>query len=224
MTPTPLPNEGLRAFAAFKMYAEDGPKRSIRRCARRLHKSPTIIARWSKKYSWQNRLRELELEDCKRAVTADEVVKLSLEKERERERLKFQKRAIEVSRKATERAMEILKQPLKGTRPSDAARLLAVADVIGRRVLGLPSANVEEGTPDSSPFILQIVNREEPTDEFSKQVRQNELEYLREHPEHPQAKPGSWWRRFADAQHGEGWSERQLNCSSDEVRPSPETD
>src|SRR5437899_663892 len=71
MTPTPLPDESHRAFAAFKAYCAD-PKRSIRRCARKLHKSPTIIARWSKKHRWQTRLRELELEDCKRAVKADE--------------------------------------------------------------------------------------------------------------------------------------------------------
>src|SRR5712691_3479801 len=114
MMPAPLPNEGSRPFAAFKTYVEDGPKRSIRRCARKLRKSATICARWSKRYRWQKRLRELELDDCKRSVKADEQAKLSVAKEQERERLKFQQRAVDVSRKATEKGLEILRQPMKG--------------------------------------------------------------------------------------------------------------
>jgi hypothetical protein len=56
--PLPLRIEGesLEAFAAFQQYVADGEKRSIRRCARRLHKAATTIARFSKRYRWQPRI------------------------------------------------------------------------------------------------------------------------------------------------------------------------
>jgi hypothetical protein len=177
MMPTPLPNEGLRAFEAFKMYVEDGPKRSIRRCARRLSKSPTIIARWSKKYRWQKRLRELQLEDCKRAVAADETAKLSVAQEREREQMKFQQRALEASKRATERGLQILQESAKGSKPSDAARLLAVGDAIGRAALGLPGANMQgltkSGSPLASgnPFIVNVVLESDDTSDYADRMQ-----------------------------------------------------
>ena len=183
MMPTPLPNEGLRAFAAFKMYVEDGPKRSIRRCARKLRKSPTICARWSKKYRWQKRLRELELDDCKRAIKADEQAKLDVAKEQERERLKFQQRAVEVSRKATEKGLEILRQPLKGTRPADAARLLAVADSIGRAALGLEGVGAFGLHPIEPPRMTVIHHRDGQSDVVDAIKRQ----FLRDNPDDPAA-------------------------------------
>jgi hypothetical protein len=160
MTPIQLPNESLRAFAAFKHYVEMGDKSSIRACARKLHVSSTIIARFSVKYRWQKRLRELELENCKRAVKADELAKLNVAEERERERLKFQQRALEASRKATERALTILKQPLKGTRPSDAARLLAVGNMIGRAALGLTTESTGAFglRPTGAPPIFRVIH------------------------------------------------------------------
>jgi hypothetical protein len=183
MMPAPLPNEGSRPFAAFKTYVEDGPKRSIRRCARKLRKSPTICARWSKRYRWQKRLRELELDDCKRSVKADEQAKLSVAKEQERERLKFQQRAVDVSRKATEKGLEILRQPMKGTRPADAARLLAVADQIGRAALGLEGAGAFGLHPVEPPNITVIHRRDEQSDVVDALKRQ----FLRENPTDPAA-------------------------------------
>jgi hypothetical protein len=70
-------------------------------------------------------------------VRAPRVAVLLPPDERERERLKFQQRAVEVSRRATEKGLQILKQPLKGTKPGDAARLLAVADAIGAMPVGV---------------------------------------------------------------------------------------
>ena len=107
--PEQLPNESLRAYDAFKAYCGD-PKRSIRRCARKLGKSSTIVARWSRKHKRQTRLRDLQLQDCHRAVAADEAAKLSVAEERMREQMKFQLRALEASKRATERGLQILKQ------------------------------------------------------------------------------------------------------------------
>jgi hypothetical protein len=46
------------------------------------------------------------------------------------------------------------------------------------------------------------------------------IQFLREHPEHGQARPGSWTRQMLDAAHGEGWCERMLQ--TDLTVKSPE--
>lgn len=112
-------------------------------------------------------------------MAADEAAKLSVAEERAREQMKFQQRAIEVSRKATERAMEILKQPLKGSRPHDAARLLAVGDAIGRAALGLSGATGEIGhfglRPVAAPNIRVVIHRDAQSDVTDSFKRHPEL-------------------------------------------------
>jgi hypothetical protein len=55
--------------------------------------------------------------------------------------LEFTRRQIEASEKATRRGLEILSEPAKGSKPSDAARLLVAGNDIGRQALGLPSSS-----------------------------------------------------------------------------------
>src|SRR5262245_54595902 len=180
MTPTQLPNESHAAYSALQCYCAD-PKRSIRRCARKLRKSPTIIARFSKKYRWQQRLRELALEDCARSVAADEQAKLNVAEERERERTLFQQRAIEVSRRATEKGLEILKQSATGCKPSDGARLLAVADMIGRNALGLGGESAQGAFGlRNAPINIAVVVED---DAESLAQKEREEEFFRAHPE-----------------------------------------
>ena len=78
--------------------------------------------------------------------------------------MKFQQRAVEVSRKATEKGLEILRQPLKGTRPADAARLLAVTDAIGRAALGLEAPGAFGLHPIEPPNITVIHHRDGQSD------------------------------------------------------------
>ena len=211
MTPTQLPNESHRAFATFKKYVAMGDKRSIRALCRKHGKDRATCEKWSKKYQWQKRLREFALQDCQRAIEADEQAKLNVAEEREREQLKFQQRALEASKRATERGLQILKQSVKGTRPQDAARLLAVGDAIGRAALGLSGAIGETGHFGLCPTApVNIVVRMQ-RDEQSEQMDMKTIQFLREHREHGQARPGSWTRQMLDAAHGEGWSERMLN-------------
>jgi hypothetical protein len=183
MTPTQLPNESHRAFAAFKKYVAIGDKRSIRALCRKHGKDRATCEKWSKKYQWQKRLRELLLQDCQRAIAADEQAKLNVAEERERERLKFQQRALEASKRATERGLQILKQSAKSSKPSDAARLLAVGDMIGRAALGLGGSEQTAAfglRPTVQPVIKVVLRRDEQSDE----VKKNEREFLRKHPDY----------------------------------------
>jgi hypothetical protein len=137
--PEQLPNESLRAYDAFKAYCGD-PKRSIRRCARKLGKSSTIIARWSKRHQWQSRLRALRLADCERAVKADEIAKLNVAEERERLALRHTAQKLKASERLFERAHQVLQASTSRSRPSDSARMFLVAAELGNQALGLSGA------------------------------------------------------------------------------------
>jgi hypothetical protein len=50
--------ESDKAFEAFRIYLEMGPKRSIARVAQECTKSGSLIKRWSKRWSWQGRVRK----------------------------------------------------------------------------------------------------------------------------------------------------------------------
>ena len=181
-TPEQLPDESLTAYRALKTYCAL-KKRSIRRCARKLRKSPTICARWSKRYRWQKRLRELELEDCKRAIKADELAKFDVARKLEEERSEFQQRAIEASKRATERGLQILKQPLKGTRLVDAAKLLIAADAIGRAALELtPSGGGAYGLNPIAPPVITVIHE---TDELSKEIERIQNQFIADNPNDP---------------------------------------
>jgi len=183
--PEPLPNESAKAFNALKTYAAMGPKRSLVKVAHKLGISRQLIERWSVRHQWQKRLRKLELEDCQRAIAADEAAKLSVAEERERERTLFQQRALEASRKATERGLQILKESAKGSKPSDAARLLAVGDAIGRAALGLSGTAAPTGHfglhPTSPPNIRVVIEE----GESSRRARKLEDEFFEKHPNVP---------------------------------------
>jgi len=187
-TPEQLPNESPRAFAAFKKYVAMGDKRSIRALCRKHGKDRSTCEKWSKKYQWQKRLRELELGECSRAAKASEIAALSVAEERERERLKFQQRALEASKRATERGLQILKQSAKGSKPSDAARLLAVGDMIGRAALELtPSGAGSFGLHPTITPVIKVVLRRDAT---SLRVKELEDKFFAEHPEIRRPKNG----------------------------------
>jgi len=184
MTPTQLTDESSRAFSAFKAYCAD-PKRSIRRCARKLRKSPTIIARWSKKHRWQKRLRELALEDCKRAVAADTEAKLNIAKERERLALRHAERKLQASERLFSKAHEVLRQSTKGTRPHDSAKMFVVAALLGDQALGVSGTNFGL-RPTFQPVIRVTLHRDAMSD---KMLRQQE-EFFAKHPELVRPKNG----------------------------------
>ncbi len=180
-TPEQLPNESARGYAAFKKYVEMGDKRSIRKLCRKHGRDRSTCEKWSKKYQWQARIREMFVASAQRSARAAEQAALSIAEEKERERLKFQQRAIAASRQATERALQILKQSAKGSKPSDAARLLAVADMIGRATLELtPSGAGAFGMHPTAPPVFRVVlHRSVQSDE----VKRKEDKFFAEHPE-----------------------------------------
>ena len=179
-------------------------------CARKLHKSPTIIARWSKRHQWQQRLRELALEDCQRAVAADEQAKLDVARELERQRLKHTETKLRASAELFKKAFKVLQKSAKGSHPSDSTKMFIAGALLGDQALGV-GGSVQTGAfglrPTAPANIVIRVQRDEKGDEMDMKT----IQFMREHPEHGQSRPGSWLRQMLDAAHGEGWSERMLN-------------
>jgi hypothetical protein len=56
------PGEGPKPWQAFEMYLAMGPQRGLREVARQLHKSLTIVGRWSGQWHWIERVAEWEQE------------------------------------------------------------------------------------------------------------------------------------------------------------------
>ncbi len=50
-----MPGEGARPYAAFRSYLEQGAGRSLTAVAQQLHKSRTLIGRWSAQWAWSAR-------------------------------------------------------------------------------------------------------------------------------------------------------------------------
>lgn len=50
------PRESNKAFAAFNLYLSLGPERSLATVSKKLSKSEGLIARWSRKFDWQERV------------------------------------------------------------------------------------------------------------------------------------------------------------------------
>jgi len=188
LSPTPLESESPQAFRAFASYVKMGHKRSIRGVARRLSVSSTLIKRWSSKHHWQDRLRELEtqaaLQENEAARKADADAKEKFAERIEAARLRFVERQIEVAERMTQTALRMLKQPMKGNRPDDAAKLFAAANSIAAEVLGLRQQVGLVVQPTSSQPIIQLtVHRDKTSDYFD----ELQTEFLKENPDHPQA-------------------------------------
>jgi len=76
---TRLPNETSKAFEAFELYRDMGPKRSIQKVGERLVKNPKVLARQSKKYQWVERANAFDAHvgERKAEETARELIEMN---------------------------------------------------------------------------------------------------------------------------------------------------
>src|SRR5215831_12037061 len=51
------PRESSKAFAAFNLYLNLGPQRSLAAVGQKLGKSKVVIERWSSKFEWPSRVQ-----------------------------------------------------------------------------------------------------------------------------------------------------------------------
>jgi hypothetical protein len=53
----PLPRESARAFAAFRVYLELGPQRTLAKAAEKLGRHHGVLEKWSTRFDWQARVK-----------------------------------------------------------------------------------------------------------------------------------------------------------------------
>jgi hypothetical protein len=61
-------DETARAYAAFAVYRDMGPDRSLERLGRDLGKTKAAMEQWSVKHGWQDRVRSFDAEAARRAA------------------------------------------------------------------------------------------------------------------------------------------------------------
>lgn len=164
-----LKNESAKAYEAFKAYAKMGPeKRTLESVARGLHKSKTIVARWSMRHGWKERIALWDNQLDHRQQSAEEKAADAVALQLARRRASVQDSAWDLFEKLKQKANEMLQFPV-GRRESkdgktvihpakwnfaDLARLATVADTLGRLATGLATSRQELSGPDGKPFTL----------------------------------------------------------------------
>lgn len=126
--------ESRQAFEAFALYRDMGPSRSLRKVARQLSKSETLMKRWSSKWSWH-----------KRAIAWDAELDEQVREAQEKARKEMSERHIKEAMLMQQKLVESLKNidPSELT-PNDIARWLDTAVKIERMARGEPTENVSQ--------------------------------------------------------------------------------
>jgi hypothetical protein len=125
------PGEGERAFAAFAGYRDEPTGgRSIRRVARSLGKSETLIARWSRRWDWQARCAAFDDEQ-------DGLRRLALTGQR----LEAAERQARVARAIQDRLLAALESQASSLTDGQVLRMWPAAVEVERRALGLDKAD-----------------------------------------------------------------------------------
>lgn len=133
--------ETSKAYQAFCVYRDMGPDRSLRKVARTLHKSLTIIRDWSVKYNWVERAAEWDAEQ-------DRIIR----KENEEARKKMLKVHAELGNALLVKAARGLKNlPDDALTAFDIARLVEVGSKLERLARGESTDNIElHGSVDAT--------------------------------------------------------------------------
>lgn len=98
--------ESVKAFEAFSCYLSMGEDRSIRAVAEKLHKSTTLIGRWSRTYGWVERV-SAHTNDVQRAAHEEALKKSRAMADRHiRTALSLQDKAIEALAKTKPEALD----------------------------------------------------------------------------------------------------------------------
>ena len=135
------PRESNKAFAAFSLYLSLGPERSLVSVAAKLCKSGGLIARWSRKLDWQERMaaHAAHLAIVERgaieAAARGKAAEWSSREQKLREtEWAMHERAIGAAKRGLD---EYLKRDKVYANLADIARMLEIASKLGRLATGL---------------------------------------------------------------------------------------
>jgi len=156
------PRESAKAFAAFSLYLNMGPERSIEAVRRKCGKCSRLIQRWSGKFNWPARV---QAHGAHLAIVEREAVEaVARSKAAEWEKRETQLRETEWSMHeaaiaAAKRGLdEYQKKEKIHANLADIARMLEIASKLGRLATGLDKSNGEQRGGDDLPGLRVEVN------------------------------------------------------------------
>ncbi len=161
------PGESHKAFTAFKLYLDQGDKRSLKAVGRKLGKSTVVIERWSVRWHWQDRLRAwiAHVQEVEAAALEDRARKEAAGWARREQ--EFRERRWAIGAALLGKADAMLQFPVATTKTADgrtivqpgdwnfghAARLAEVGDKLAALATGQPTESTELTGKDGQPVV-----------------------------------------------------------------------
>ncbi|MFI1830738.1 hypothetical protein ACH41E_30515 [Streptomyces sp. NPDC020412] len=118
--------ESVQAFEGFALYRDLGPARSVTKVARELHKSRTLVGRWSRSFAWVMRAAAYDREQDRLFLAEQAQARRDVAR-------RHAKLAQAVQGKAVARLQTLDPRELS---PSELLRYIQVAAEIERRAVG----------------------------------------------------------------------------------------
>ncbi len=153
------PRESNKAFAAFRVYLEMGPERSLAAVAARVGKSKVMMERWSRKYDWCGRVAahaghvaQVEREATEALTRAKAAGWVKRQEEHREEEWSLRGELIAAGRQVLEK----FKDGTKGATLGDVARARELASTLGRLSSGLATESVEHSGEVDVNFRLEV--------------------------------------------------------------------
>ncbi len=153
------PRESAKAFAAFSVYLNLGPERSLAVVARQLAKSEQLLKRWSARYDWPARVQahaahlatvEREAQEVMTRTRAAEWIQRREDHRQEEWDLRGE--LIVAGRAVLTR----FKDGAKGATLGDVARALELASKLGRLASGMATDKTEVTGEDGGPIRVEL--------------------------------------------------------------------
>ena len=153
------PQEGAKAFAAFSVYLNLGPARSLGAVAQKLTKSEQLLKRWSARFDWPSRVQAHAAHYAAVEREATEVLTrtkaaqwLTRQEEHRDEEWALRGELIVAGRAVLAR----FKDGVKGATLGDIARALDLASKLGRLASGMATDKTELTGEDGGPLRVEL--------------------------------------------------------------------
>ncbi len=154
------PKESDKAFAAFSLYLNMGPERSLAAVAAKLGKSKTLMERWSHRHGWVDRvashaaqLAVAQREATEALLRAKAAEWVKRETELREEEWATRKEAVGLALEAIERWKQ---NPNRCGTLEGIARLLELGSTLGHRATRTPMDRVEVSVEVDVNFRVEV--------------------------------------------------------------------
>ena len=154
-----LPKESTKAFAAFSVYLNLGPERSLRVVGEKLGKSEGLIERWSSKFDWSSRVQAQEAHlaaverEATEVMTRTKAAQWLTKREDHRDEEWELRSELIVAGRAV---LEKFKDGTKGATLGDVARAFELASRLGRLASGMATDRTEITGEDGGPLQIEL--------------------------------------------------------------------